>query len=212
MLDHLKIASPCSADWEQMEGTDRVRFCAECKKNVYNLSAMSRRDAEALLKETDGDLCTRLYRRTDGMVLTADCPVGMQVKVKRVRRKIGWAVAGALSFASAFGQDSASLSMKVTDTSGAAIARAQITVIDSNTNTRLESITDEGGKFSVRTLPPGTYSIKITSPGFKAAVFDAAELAASHETNLDITLQIGEVTMGGPIVAARPKRWWQRQR
>ena len=40
MLDQIKIASPCSADWERMEGTDRVRFCAECKKNVFNLSAI----------------------------------------------------------------------------------------------------------------------------------------------------------------------------
>ena len=37
MLDKIKIASPCSADWEQMEGTDHVRFCAECKKNVFDL-------------------------------------------------------------------------------------------------------------------------------------------------------------------------------
>jgi hypothetical protein len=47
MLDQIKIASPCSADWDRMEGTDRVRFCGECKKNVFNLSAMTRRDAEA---------------------------------------------------------------------------------------------------------------------------------------------------------------------
>ena len=62
MLDQIKIAAPCSADWEQMEGDNRVRLCGECKKNIFNLSAMTRRDAEALLK-TDGDICARLYRR-----------------------------------------------------------------------------------------------------------------------------------------------------
>ena len=38
-LDHVKIAAPCSADWDQMlsvEG-ERVRFCYHCKQNVYNL-------------------------------------------------------------------------------------------------------------------------------------------------------------------------------
>jgi hypothetical protein len=80
MLDQIKIASPCSADWEQMEGNNRVRFCSECKKNVFNLSAMTRRDAEALLQETNGNLCTRLFRRADGTVLTDDCPVGLRIK------------------------------------------------------------------------------------------------------------------------------------
>ncbi len=99
MLDQIKIASPCSADWEQMEGNDRVRFCAECKKNVFNLSTMTRRDAEALLKETNRNICTRLFRRADGTVLTDDCPVGLRVKAARVRRRVGWAVAGAMSLA-----------------------------------------------------------------------------------------------------------------
>src|SRR5271156_6277252 len=107
MLDQIKIASPCSADWERMEGTDRVRFCSECKKNVFNLSAMTRRDAEALIKEANGNLCTRLYRRADGMVMTADCPVGLSAKIARVRRRVGWAIAGAIGLSSAWAQDAA---------------------------------------------------------------------------------------------------------
>jgi hypothetical protein len=51
MLDQIKIASPCSATWEQMVGNDRVRFCAECKKKVFNLSAMTRRDADSNRKQ-----------------------------------------------------------------------------------------------------------------------------------------------------------------
>jgi hypothetical protein len=101
MLDQIKIAAPCTADWEQMQGTDRVRFCAECKKNVYNLSALSRRDAEALLKEKNGDMCARIYRRSDGTVLTEDCPVGFSMKIARARRRVGWAIAGAMGFGTA---------------------------------------------------------------------------------------------------------------
>jgi hypothetical protein len=83
VLDAVKIASPCSADWSSMKGDDRVRFCGGCEKNVYNLSAMDRADAEALLRAKEGNLCARLYRRSDGTVITADCPVG----AKRVRRR-----------------------------------------------------------------------------------------------------------------------------
>jgi hypothetical protein len=42
MLDRVSIAAPCSADWDQMAGTDQVRHCPLCNKNVYNLSAMTR--------------------------------------------------------------------------------------------------------------------------------------------------------------------------
>jgi hypothetical protein len=83
-LDDVKIATPCHARWDDMIGDDKVRFCGKCQKDVYNLSAMAREDAETLLRERSGSMCARLYRRTDGTVMTADCPVG--VRAKRVRR------------------------------------------------------------------------------------------------------------------------------
>jgi hypothetical protein len=200
MLGQIKIASPCSADWEQMEGTDRVRFCGECKKNVFNLSAMTRRDAEALIKEKNGDMCARLYRRADGTVLTEDCPVGFSVKVTQVRRKIGWVVAGALSFASAFAQDSASLSGKVVDVTGASIPRAKIVLVDPKTKKSSEAMTDQAGKFSVGALPAGSYTVNVTVPGFKEFQKTGTVIAASHETTLDITMQIS--AMSGVLVEA----------
>lgn len=84
MLANAKIASPCHADWDQMIGDDQVRFCKSCEKNVYNLSAMTSEAAEALIVEKEGNMCARFYRRSDGTILTADCPVG--VRRKWVRR------------------------------------------------------------------------------------------------------------------------------
>ena len=72
----LKIASPCPASWDDMEGDDRARFCPECELNVYNLSAMTEEEALKLVKEREGRLCVRFYQRRDGTVLTTDCPVG----------------------------------------------------------------------------------------------------------------------------------------
>ena len=42
LLEDVRVASPCNASWDAMKGDDRVRFCGECQKNVYNLSAMTR--------------------------------------------------------------------------------------------------------------------------------------------------------------------------
>jgi hypothetical protein len=98
LLSRITIASPCSASWDDMVGDDRVRFCGKCEKNVYNLSSMESAEAEALLREREGNVCVRLYRRQDGTVLTSDCPVG--VRKKRVRRLVVMA-AGTGAFAAA---------------------------------------------------------------------------------------------------------------
>lgn len=80
-VDQLQLASPCSAKWRDMRGDDRARLCLACEKNVYNLEAMTRREIHALIVETEGQFCGRLYKRKDGTVLTADCPLGMREKV-----------------------------------------------------------------------------------------------------------------------------------
>jgi hypothetical protein len=59
-LGRLYVASPCSADWDDMPGNDQVRFCNQCQFNVYNISAMTRIQAEGLIAKTEGRLCTNL--------------------------------------------------------------------------------------------------------------------------------------------------------
>lgn len=81
-LNNIKIASPCSADWNEMYGDDRKRYCGDCKLNVYNLSGMNRDEAESLIENSEGRLCVRFYRRIDGSVITQNCPVGW-AKVKQ---------------------------------------------------------------------------------------------------------------------------------
>ena len=59
-----------------MDGDDRVRFCRECNRNVYNLSAMTETEARRIVEEREGHPCVRFFQRRDGTVLTSDCPVG----------------------------------------------------------------------------------------------------------------------------------------
>jgi hypothetical protein len=83
-LSHVRVAAPCRADWSKMRGNERVRFCGECSMNVYNLSNMSKKDAEALILSAEGRLCVRYYHRSDGSILTRNCPVGLQAFKRRV--------------------------------------------------------------------------------------------------------------------------------
>jgi hypothetical protein len=89
LLDDVRVASPCPASWDEMEGDDRVRHCKACDRQVFYLSAMTRLEAETLLAE-HASPCVRLWRRADGTVMTSDCPVGR--RRMRVRNVI--AVAG----------------------------------------------------------------------------------------------------------------------
>jgi hypothetical protein len=89
-LNNVSVASPCSADWNEMYGDERKRFCGQCKLNVYNLSDMSRGEAESLIMNAEARLCVRFYRRTDGTVITKDCPVGW-AKVKQRARTVATA-------------------------------------------------------------------------------------------------------------------------
>src|SRR5580704_12468797 len=59
-----------------MTGDDRVRTCGACAKQVFNLSEMTRAEAEAVISRRNGDLCGRFYQRKDGTILLADCTVG----------------------------------------------------------------------------------------------------------------------------------------
>ena len=97
-LDNIKIAAPCSADWNEMNGSERARFCGQCQLNVYNLSAMTKREAEKLIIETEGNLCVRFYRRTDGTVLTQNCPTGLKALKKRATQTATAVLAVILSF------------------------------------------------------------------------------------------------------------------
>jgi hypothetical protein len=99
LLDRVSIASPCKADWDSMTGDDRSRFCAECQKHVYNIASMTSEEAETILRGVAGEVCLRLYRRADGTLLTADCPVG--VRRRRRRRTAASVTAGGLLAAGA---------------------------------------------------------------------------------------------------------------
>lgn len=99
VLDSISIASPCTADWNTMTGDEHVRFCAQCRLNVYNLSAMSRDEALDLVQRTQGRLCARFFRRADGTVLTQDCPVGLRALRRKAAAALSRIVAAAACIA-----------------------------------------------------------------------------------------------------------------
>lgn len=77
---HLKIATTitCPARWDAMPGGDAVRHCGTCRKNVYNLSAMSEAEVDELLASAE-ERCVRFYYRPDGTIVSSRCSDGRRV-------------------------------------------------------------------------------------------------------------------------------------
>ena len=97
ILDRIQIAAPCPASWEGMAGNDRARFCASCEKHVYNIAEMTTDEALLLLRDADGHACVQIYRRQDGTVLTADCPVGLRARAARRLRRLASGLAASVA-------------------------------------------------------------------------------------------------------------------
>ena len=82
----LRISSPCPVSWESMTGGNKVRYCGQCRLNVYNLAVMSPGEIDVVLKKSTGRLCGRLYVRDDQTATLQDCRSG--TARKRLRRAL----------------------------------------------------------------------------------------------------------------------------
>jgi hypothetical protein len=83
-LDSIKVAAPCTADWEQMKGSDEERFCGQCHLHVYNISSMTRAEALRIIQNREDRLCIKFYRRRDGTIMTSNCPKGLRAVKRRI--------------------------------------------------------------------------------------------------------------------------------
>lgn len=78
LLNNVLIAKPCDIEWNRLPGNGAVRNCTHCERSVYNLSAMTKSEAEAFITEFGTSQCVSFYRKSDGTILTDDCPAGLR--------------------------------------------------------------------------------------------------------------------------------------
>ena len=90
----------------------------------------------------------------------------------------------------------------VTDPSGAAVAPAQLSVVNLGTNATARAITTGTGEYNVPNLLPGVYRIEILASGFKRFVQQNVELPAGTTVRIDGQLQLGQVTEQVEVTAA----------
>ena len=86
-------------------------------------------------------------------------------------------------------QNPASLSGVIADPTGAVIPNAVVVVTAADGN-RVSTTTDGVGRYIISTLPPGTYSITASAPGFASAIRDKVVLTPGQKATTDLQLII----------------------
>ena len=94
----------------------------------------------------------------------------------------------------AFAQSTGSIRGTVSDPSGAAIARAAVTVTDTSTSLGRDTVTNESGIFVFPDLAIGTYMLKISAPGFKTENRPDLTLITGQVIDLPIAMTVGSQT------------------
>jgi len=81
----------------------------------------------------------------------------------------------------------------ITDTSQAALVGAKIVAIDQATGLVRETVTSAAGVDTLPNVPPGTYAVTISSPGFQPHTRSGVVVTAQTVTRVDAVLSVGEV-------------------
>lgn len=82
----------------------------------------------------------------------------------------------------------------VVDQSGAVIARAAVTVTNTDEGTSQKTATDSNGSYQVVNEKPAHYTVEVQQSGFQTKTITGLNLIARQELRVDITLEVGQTT------------------
>ena len=225
-VNNLRVASPCPVSWNAMTGDDRTRHCDLCELNVHNVAGMTRDEVASLVGQNNGRLCMRLFRRTDGTVITKDCPVGLRAVRKRVAGLAGAALASILGLVSiSYSQDKeikkvdaskiqitrtaapiakSGIEGVVADENGAIIPHLKVLLYQDGKKEVVETVTNSDGEFSFNSIPAGVYTIEVVgASGFNSLIVEKFKVPASEKSKLSLVLEVRGDVMG-IILTAEP--------
>ena len=98
-----------------------------------------------------------------------------------------------------------SLSGVVQDAQGGVLPGVTVVVTDP-TGTKMPTVTNEKGVFSVPSIAAGTYTVTLTMSGFKTTVLEKVVVIAASPLSLNVTMTLGgmeetvEVSASSPLV------------
>ena len=125
----------------------------------------------------------------------------------RARFFIGWSVrllaVILLISGSAWAQFTSNIQGEVTDSSGAVVVAAKVTLVNSVTHVSASTTSSATGLYRFISLAPGGYQISVTAPSFVSAQEDVT-LLTDQSLNLDIVLKVGSANQTVTVTAETP--------
>jgi hypothetical protein len=227
LIDSIEVKSPCSADWNAMTGSERVRFCSHCNLSVNNISTLTRKQAMRLVRESRGRICVRYVKnQVDNSPVFAE-------RLYQITRRAGIA-AGVLSASLSFGtlayaqsesvstgKDSpttqvsqpvnldknltktsgeAIISGTVTDPNGALVPSIPVVLLNEKTNEQRSVKANEEGFYEFKSVEEGTYKLHFEGTmGFATKEIAAISVAGGANVQQDVTLDPNFMGIAGDV-------------
>ena len=111
---------------------------------------------------------------------------------KQARRAVVLAVAAVLTGTSAFGQFRSSIQGTVSDSTGAVVPGATVTLTDIGTSKVLTSTTTDAGVYNFNALPPDHFSLSVDKSGFKKKILNDVQLIPEQANSVNVQLELGD--------------------
>ncbi len=89
----------------------------------------------------------------------------------------------------------------IRDATEASVGGAIVTLTNTSTNAVRRTTTTDTGDYSLPSVPPGSYNVRVEKAGFKAALTNSVEVQVQQTVRLDFLLQVGQVTESVEIQA-----------
>ena len=96
--------------------------------------------------------------------------------------------------AAARGQTFGEVTGRLSDSTGASVPGAAVTLTNVSTNGVRTTVSTEAGGYGLPSVPPGLYNVKVEHQGFKTAVATGVEVQVQQTVRLDFALTVGQVS------------------
>lgn len=95
-----------------------------------------------------------------------------------------------------------SVAVTVTDSTGASVNGAQLTLTRVATGDKIQGVTQSDGAYNYASLQPGIYTLSVVATGFKAAQFTSIDVNIGEHVSLPVHLEIGSVNQSVVVSAS----------
>jgi len=109
-----------------------------------------------------------------------------------------------LSFSASSQETRSTIFGRVLDPQGSAVPQAKVTITNVDTNTSVQSATNETGYYEVTLLLPGSYQASAEKSGFRTTLRKGVTLLMDSRAEIDIKLDLGAVSDSVTVVAQAP--------